>query len=90
MRLSQSIIGQQDERITPMITAERKAQLIDRGFYVEDMGKEYGYDWAGLFRWMHHDTQDFQDGEPSDSEDAAWAEASRFDANVSSSYATKE
>jgi hypothetical protein len=90
MRLSQSIIGQQDERITPMITAERKAQLIDRGFYVEDMGKEYGEDFAGQFRWMHHDTQDFQDGDTSDSEDAAWAEASRFDANVSSSYATKE
>lgn len=73
-----------------MITAERKAQLIGRGFYVEDMGQEHGEDFAGQFRWMHHDTQDFQDGDTSDSEDAAWLEASRFDANVSSSYATKE
>lgn len=73
-----------------MITAERKAQLMSRGFYVEDMGKEYGDYFAGEFRWMHHDTQDFQDGDTSDSEDAAWAEASRFESNVTSSYATKE
>jgi len=72
-----------------MISNERKQELKDRGFYVEDMGQEYGDDFAGQFRWMHHDTQDFQDGESSDSEDAAWAEADRFESNITSSYATK-
>jgi len=72
-----------------MISTERKAQLTDFGFYVEDMGKEYGPDFAGQYRWMHHHTIDFQDGEPSCSEDDAWKDADRFERNITSSWGTK-
>lgn len=61
-----------------MVTAERKAQLTAAGFYVEDMGQEHGPEFAGQFRWMCRNSDDFQDDETSDSEDAAWSSASMF------------
>jgi hypothetical protein len=57
-----------------MITPERKAQLTAEGFYVEDMGQEHGAEFAGQYRWMNSISGDFQDFEPSYSEDAAWRE----------------
>jgi len=57
-----------------MISPETKAHLIAQGFYVEDMGEEYGSEWAGEFRWMNSVTSDFQDHSTSESEEAAWVE----------------
>lgn len=62
----------------PTISTERKAELQDAGFYVEDMGQEHGKEFEGQFRWMNSVTQDFQDYDTCDSEDAAWYEASMY------------
>lgn len=62
-----------------MITAERKAELTAKGFYVEDMGAEYGEDFAGEFRWMNDATGEFQDDDTSDSADEAWAKADKYE-----------
>jgi hypothetical protein len=63
-----------------MISQETKANLIAQGFYVEDMGQEYGAEFAGEFRWMNSISGDFQDFNTSDSEDAAWVECANFNA----------
>lgn len=58
-----------------MITFEQKAKATDLGYYVEDMGKEYGNEFAGQFRWMNKfDHDDFQDYDVSYSENDAWKE----------------
>lgn len=63
-----------------MITAERKAELVAQGYYVEDMGETYGEDFVGQFRYMHNiDPDIFQDCETSDSENDAWIAANSFD-----------
>lgn len=61
--------------MTHLITAQRKAQLTALGFYVENMGQEHGSEFEGQFRWMHTNGIDFQDWEPSLSEDDAWRAA---------------
>lgn len=65
-----------------MISPETKANLIAQGFYVEDMGKEHGPDFAGEYRWMNSATGDFQDFDTSDSEDDAWGDCARFYRNI--------
>lgn len=60
-----------------MISAERKNQLANAGYYVEDMGAMYGTDWAGQYRWMNTGSHDFQDHDTSNSEDEAWALADK-------------
>jgi len=57
-----------------MTFQETKAKLISQGFYVEDMGQEYGAEFAGEYRWMNSVTNDFQDHDTSESEEAAWIE----------------
>ena len=61
-----------------MITLERKCQLLNQGFYVEDMGSEYGPEFEGCFRWMNKITDEFQDGDFSYDEESAWIEADNF------------
>lgn len=61
-----------------MITLERKCQLLNQGFYVEDMGSEYGPEFEGCFRWMNKITDEFQDGDSSYDEESAWIEADLF------------
>ena len=63
-----------------MITQERKKELANDGYYVEDMGEVYGEDWKGEYRWMNTGSDDFQDHDTSDSEDAAWLLASEHKA----------
>lgn len=69
-----------------MITDERKAELTDEGYAVEDMGVVHGVEFAGQFRWLNSITRDFQesgnsenrdfqDYDSSDSEADAWGEA---------------
>lgn len=59
-----------------MITAERKQELQALGYYVEDMGAAHGAEFAGQYRWMKRNADDFQDGGTSDSEYDAWIECS--------------
>lgn len=54
-----------------MITAQQKQELERRGFYVEDMGAEYGVEWSGHFRWLHPSGQ-FQETDPSCTAEDAW------------------
>ncbi|WKZ86302.1 hypothetical protein N5B55_04950 [Ralstonia pickettii] len=62
-----------------MITEQRKSELQQKGFSVEDMEKVWGPGWwSGQFRWVRKECDDFQDGDTSDSEDAAWVEADRY------------
>lgn len=56
-----------------MITIEQRTKLEELGFYIEDMQEVWGSGWwNGMFRWMRN-TDEFQDYEPSESEDLAWA-----------------
>jgi hypothetical protein len=58
---------------TKIATPEQIAALQAQGYYVEDMGAEWGAEWAGKFRWMKRDSDEFQDWDTSDSEAEAWA-----------------
>jgi len=49
------------------------AQLKEQGFYIEDMAKEWGPDYEGQYRWMNHETEEFQQ-DWSSSPIRAWAE----------------
>ena len=45
-----------------MITQERKDELTKAGWYIEDMGEEWGPDFADQYRFMHkHDEDTFGD-----------------------------
>lgn len=59
------------------ITAARIAELKAKGYFVEDMGQEYGEGFEGEFRWMN-ENGDFQDGRTSDSEADAWVCADAY------------
>ena len=61
------------------LTTERKAELTAKGFYIEDMGKEWGSEWEGAFRWMKKDSHEFQDGCESWSEESAWRSCDEYD-----------
>lgn len=56
-----------------------REELKALGYYVEDMGKEYGSEWEGQYRWMNKITGDFQDSDTSDSEEEAWKDAEGYD-----------
>lgn len=58
-----------------MATAERIEELKSAGYVVEDMGAEYGAEFAGQYRWMNTVTGDFQDWGTSESEAEAWDDA---------------
>lgn len=60
-----------------MITEERKADLESAGYYVVDMGTEYGEGFQGQFRWEVKDSDLFQDWGTSDSPEDAWEDADR-------------
>jgi hypothetical protein len=62
-----------------VITEQRKRELKDKGYYIEDMGLEYGPEWAGQFRWMRSNPSDFQDYGTSYSTEEAWNEAHLHD-----------
>lgn len=47
-------------------------ELKEQGFFVEDVGSEYGPQFDGRYRWMNSKTGDFQDGDMSYSEVDAW------------------
>jgi hypothetical protein len=67
-----------------MITAERKAELTAKGYWIEDMDKEWGPGWwSGSFRWFKGkgEDADFQDGDVSDSEEDAWKSACYHERN---------
>lgn len=55
-------------------TPKQIEALKAAGFYVEDMGAEYGDEFKGQFRWMNDKSGDFQDHDVSFSESEAWAE----------------
>lgn len=63
------------------ITAERIAELKAKGYFVEDMGQEYGEEFAGQYRWMLLDPDqgvvDFDI--VGYSEACAWERADSFD-----------
>lgn len=65
----------------PMITEQRKAELVAKGYEVEDLGDEYGPDFEGQFRWVKWvDGEDvFQDHDLSYSEADAWHCADWYD-----------
>ena len=62
-----------------MVSQERKQQLALKGYFVEDMGAEYGPEFEGQFRWMNSLTGDFQDFDTSLSEESAWKRADRYE-----------
>jgi hypothetical protein len=58
-----------------MISEDRKQELTRKGYYVEDMGAEYGPEWKGQFRWMNNIAADFQDDDTSFSVEDTWDSA---------------
>lgn len=58
-----------------MITQEQKKALQDKGYAVEDMGAEWGADFAGQYRWTLGDDA----GVPQFSEADAWEDAAQYD-----------
>jgi hypothetical protein len=49
-------------------------KLKAQGFFVQDVGSEYGPQFDGMYRWMSTKSGGFQDGEMSFSEVEAWAD----------------
>ena len=52
----------------------QKQQLIEAGYTVQDLGKDYGQEFNGTYRWWLND-EEWQDAEESFSEDDAWLSA---------------
>lgn len=65
-----------------MIADERKAQLEALGYFVEDMGSEYGCYFDDQYRWMNNVTLDFQDYGTSSSVEDAWIEADLYEKSL--------
>lgn len=61
--------------VTADLAPDRLKQLTKLGYYVEDMGKAYGSEFKGQYRWMNRKTEDFQDDEESPSKSEAWKRA---------------
>ena len=61
-----------------MISTTRIAELESLGYYVEDMGVEYGEEFEGQFRFVNDDLDVFQDADTSCSESDAWDQADYF------------
>lgn len=57
------------------ISAARIAELESLGYYIEDMGAEWGEEFAGQYRWMNDETDEFQDCDTSCSIEDAWIDA---------------
>jgi hypothetical protein len=73
-RLIATVTGESTSVIAA-VSNERIQQLKKLGYYVEDMGKEYGPDFKGQYRWMSNRSLEFQDDEESYSVAEAWAKA---------------
>lgn len=68
----------------PAVSEARKAELTEKGYYIEDMEKVWGPGWwSGQHRWMKKDGSDFQDGDTSDTANDAWLSADRYDREIS-------
>lgn len=64
-----------------MITQERKDQLRSAGYKIEDMGANWGTDFAGQFRWLNDNPPHVDGfGVIQYSEEDAWADADQFEA----------
>lgn len=63
-----------------MITQERKAELTAAGYVIEDMGAEWGANFAGQYRWLNNEHPMAGDGFGVEqySEADAWIDASQF------------
>ena len=61
-----------------MISTTRIAELESLGYYVEDMGVEYGEEFDGQFRWVNDEIDEFQDADMSCSVEDAWILADDF------------
>lgn len=62
-----------------------RKQLEALGYTVEDMGKEWGSDFAGQYRWMNsaHEADGGDGfGVVQYSEEAAWEDAAQFEAQL--------
>jgi len=62
-----------------MVTQERIAELQALGYMVEDVGAEYGSDFAGQYRWLNgrHEGDGF--GNIEYSIEDVWAAADRYE-----------
>lgn len=62
-----------------MIAPSRKAELVAAGYKVEDMGAEWGTDFAGQYRWINNSPAHVDGfGVIQYSEEDAWADADQF------------
>lgn len=69
-----------NEGTSRTVSDERKKELKELGYYVEDMGKEYGKEFKGRYRWMSEkNPDDFQDGEESYDKEEPWYLCDRFE-----------
>ena len=59
-----------------MISANRKAELQAKGFYVEDMEREWGSDFECQYRWINRKMDDF--GGIFFCEEDAWTDADNY------------
>jgi hypothetical protein len=62
-----------------MVSEARRQELARKGYFIEDMGVEYGLEYEGQFRWMNSRTNEFQDYEASYSINDAWTAADLHD-----------
>ena len=63
---------------TATISQQRIQELKSLGFYVENMGAEYGEDFEGQYRWMNDKTGEFQECAPDFSIEAAWIDCDKY------------
>ena len=61
------------------ITTERQVELESLGYYIEDMGEEYGEEFEGEYRWVNDEIGEFQDTDMSCSIEDAWVQANYFE-----------
>lgn len=59
------------------VTDARKRELAEKGYCVEDMGEVWGDEYAGRYRWMLGDEEDWGDIEYSEQD--AWLALDRFE-----------
>jgi hypothetical protein len=64
-----------------VLGSERIAELMSMGYYIEDMGAVWGKEYAGQFRWVKLNSDDYQGGGTSSSEDWAWESCDWFERN---------
>ncbi len=62
-----------------MISAERKTELETLGYFIEDMGDEYGPEYEGQYRWFNLLTGEYQDWVISSTLNEAWVLADEYE-----------